>query len=403
MDRQHYEEMAANLNVLEQEGFLQTKNMFLFGHCNATEELANLLIEKGCKVRAILDNNVSKQGTDYRGIPIEAPKEVLLSEPDDTVICIVARAYAAMAKQLQQMGFRGRVEKLVDYNSYAEYSLSDETIERKQKRVRRGEYLLRQAEEKYQGFYRIYCPFSALGDVYYMMSYLSYYLAKKETDRYVIFTIGKACAEVARMFGAEHVEACSQKNMDEQIQAVLYAGESNAFIPHQDRPYVANLYKALYIKKIPLEMIYKYGVFALSKECEPCRPVKLGQYEKLSEIPQGKAVILSPHAKSVTNIGDVYWRQIIQYYKEKEYEVYTNVAGEETVLEGTKRLEVPLAQLQSVVERAGIFIGLRSGLCDVLKWADCKKIALYPDCYYSDTKWKMEEMYHLEGWENIVV
>ena len=59
--------------------------------------------------------------------------------------------------------------------------------------------------------------------------------------------------------------------------------------------------------------------------------------------------------------------------------------------------------MRSVVERAGTFIGIRSGLCDVIREADCRKIALYPDCYYSDTKWKVEEIFHLDTFENIVV
>ena len=66
-------------------------------------------------------------------------------------------------------------------------------------------------------------------------------------------------------------------------------------------------------------------------------------------------------------------------------------------------MEVSLDKIQSVVECVGTFIGLRSGLCDVIKYADCEKIALYPDYYYSDTKWKAIDMYALRGWKNIVV
>ena len=46
---------------------------------------------------------------------------------------------------------------------------------------------------------------------------------------------------------------------------------------------------------------------------------------------------------------------------------------------------------------------IRSGLCDVIREASCQKIALYPDYYYCDTKWKAIDMYRLESWENIVV
>lgn len=118
---------------------------------------------------------------------------------------------------------------------------------------------------------------------------------------------------------------------------------------------------------------------------------------------QGKSVIISPYAKSVTNIPQSYWKQIIRYYRDKNYPVFTNVVKGEEPLPETIALEVRLDRMQSAAEQAGTFIGLRSGLCDVLKEASCRKIALYPDCYYSDTRWKMEEIYHLDNWENIVV
>lgn len=403
MDKLHYKEMLENLNSLEKEEMLDRKNIYLFGHCNATEELADLMIEKGYYIRGILDNNISKQGTKHKNILIVSPENILDSQAENTIVCIVARAYAAMVKQLNQMGYKGRVEQLVNYNSYSEYSLSEETLNRKLQRVRQGMEILEQMKEKYPQCYRIYCPFCALGDVYYMMSYLPYFLERNKITEYVVFSIGQACTSVVKMFGVKYAEALSQREMDEQIQAMLYSGDESAFIAHHDRPYVVNVYKILYIKRISLEMLYKYGVFALEKSCKAYRPSCLETYEKLDEIPEGKAVIISPYAKSVTNIEETYWEQIIKYFKNKGYDVYTNAVGEEKTLSDTIRLEIPLAQLQSVVEKAGIFIGIRSGLCDVIKWADCRKIALYPDCFYSDTRWKMEEIYHLDGWENIVI
>ncbi len=59
--------------------------------------------------------------------------------------------------------------------------------------------------------------------------------------------------------------------------------------------------------------------------------------------------------------------------------------------------------MKSVVERAGTFIGIRSGLCDVIRTADCHKIALYPDYHYCGTRWTAAEIYAIEGFENIVV
>ena len=269
--------------------------------------------------------------------------------------------------------------------------------------MQRGAERLARIKEDYPKHFRIFCPFAALGDVYYMMSYLPYFLEKRERKQAVVFTIGKACADVVRIFGGVEVQVLTQKEMDETIQAVLYLRDTESYIPHQDRPYVVNLYKALYIKMIPFEVIYKCGVFALPVDTKPYKPQNLKCYEKLVEIPYKKSVILSPYAKSVTTISMEYWEQIISHYKESGYSIYTNVTREEAELIGTRRLEVSLDEIQSVVEHAGTFIGLRSGLCDVIKYADCDKTAIYPDSFYSDTKWKMAEIYHLDGWNNIVI
>ena len=403
MDKQHYDEMLENLEHFIKENDIDNKKIYLFGHCNATEVLVDELSKRAIFVQAILDNNISKQGTSYNTVPIVSPLEIIKEDMSNSIVFIVARAYAPMAKQLNQLGYTGKIKKLVDYNSYAEYSLAPETIQAKYERMQRGAERLEKMKIQYPKHFFIFCPFAALGDVYYMMSYLPHFLKKRNREQVLVFTIGKACANVVDMFGGVKSKVFTQKEMDETIQAVLYLKDTDSYIPHQDRPYVINLYKALYVKKISLETIYKCGVFALPKDTEPYKPVHLKQYDGLSKIPYKKSVVLSPYAKSVTNISMEYWEQIIAYYKEKGYALYTNVIPEEKELVGTNRLEVALNEIQSVVEHAGTFIGLRSGLCDVIKYADCDKTAIYPDAFYSDTQWKMAEIYHLEGWDNVVI
>lgn len=403
MDALHYQEMTENLETLIREGAVQGKEIYLFGHCNATEELADLMLSKGHAVKAILDNNKDKAGNTYRDIPIQEPSSIMQEKPGQTLVCVVARAYAAMAAQLKRMGYDGRVVKLVDYNTYAEYSLSAETLTRRRQRVERGRERFLRLQEKYPEHFFFLCPFCALGDIYIMMSYLPRFLEKRNITKCVIVVIGNACGQVVRLFGDYSTETLSQKEMDETVQAALFFGEQNVFIPHQDRPYVVNLSKALYIKKIPLEKLYCCGVFGLPEDTVPCRPAYGETYDGPEEIEPGKTVILAPYAKSVTSLKPEVWERIVEEYRGRGYVCYTNVAGEEMPLPGTKPVSPSIAQICSLVEKAGTFIGIRSGLCDVVKDAACKKIALYPDYRYSDTKWKAVDMYRLEGWENIVI
>lgn len=403
----HYVEMISNLDKLADSDLLQSKDIYLFGHCNATEELATELLQRGFSVRAIMDNNIAKQGGVCYGIPIVAPVNILNQPLNDIVVCIVARAYEAMKEQLRDIGYQGEVYKLVDYNSYAEYSLSEDTIRCKSKRVKDGILRKQRLEQNYPECFKVLCPFSALGDIFLAMSYLPYFLEKRTIKKCVVGVIENACAQVAELFGQEnvHIETFTQKDMDELIQACLYTRDSSFFIAHQDRPYVVNLHRALYVKCIPLEQIYCCGVFGLPADTKPVKPKaeKQRQYFGLQDICKGKAVILSPYAKSVTALPERIWQDIVQYYKGKGYQCFTNAVGNEQVLEGTLRISPAICELQSVAEYAGTFIGIRSGLCDVLKYAQCKKIALYPDYHYCDTRWKAIDMYAIDGWDNIVI
>lgn len=410
MDRLHYKEMIDNLNELLKSGETESKIIYLFGHCNATEELADALLERGYIPAAILDNNKAKHGKDYKGIGIVPPSEIMDEKTEDCLVCIVARAYAAMADQLKRSGYKGMIRKLVDYNSYADYSLSESTLLRMEMRVLHGEKKLEELNCRLErncggssGYRKILCPFSALGDIYFMMSYLPYYLEKTGAENCFIGVVGDACAEVVKLFGSYPVAAFSQKDMDEMIQAALYTRDQQTFIPHQDRPYVVDLYKALYVKKIPLERIYCCGVFGLSADTKGYEPGNFAEYPDLQKIRKGRAVILSPYAKSVAALPDDLWKQIVEDYTLKGYQCFTNVSGEEKALAGTLPISPSIAEIRSVVERAGTFVGIRNGLCDVLRTAKADRTALYPDYNYCDTDWKAIDIYRIEGWKNIVI
>jgi len=402
MDKQHYCEMEKNFFLLKNSNAFFDKNIYLFGHCNATEELIELLEKQSLTPKAIMDNNSSKHGTFYKNTPIVSPDEIL-NELGKTIVLIVARAYESMALQLKNIGYKGEIIKLVEYNSFSEYSLSEETIERRYKRVQRGIAKLNDLKKKYPGKFRILCPFPALGDVFYAMSYLPQFLKKRAISDYVVCVVGGGSAKVVEIFSHKNIAVFSQPDMDEIIQAELFTKDDDFFIPHNDKPYVVQLYKALYVKMIPFETIYKCGVYGLPVNTEPVKPTMLKIYSHLDKIKKNKTLIISPYAKSVSNIPMSYWEKIITDYSSKGFDIYTNTVGEEEALQGTKRIEIPLDEIQSAVEYAGHFIGIRSGLCDVIKYADCNKTAVYPDRCFSDTKWKMSEIFHLDGWENVVL
>lgn len=403
MDKLCSEEIRIALDMFLCKEVTDDRKIYLFGHCNATEIVIDELLQEGHEISAILDNSIEKQGREFRGIKIQSPMVIQAEKANEAIVLIASRFYEEMKAQLRMLGFQGKVVKLLEYNTYAEYSLTEDVISRKAARVENGVKIISGIEHKHPGCFRIFCPLAALGDVYFCMSYLPLFMEKRGIKKCVICVASQACAKVVSLFGQEHIEILPQYDLDAAIQASLYTRDPNAFIAHQDRPYVVNLHKALYVKMIPLEQIYLYGVFGLPSESKPCVPKCWLPYENLVEIVPGKTVILSPYAKSVIPLPDKVWKDIVEDYTNQGYDVYTNTVGDEKPLEGTKKISPDITQMKSLVEHAGTFIGIRSGLCDVLKTAKCKKIALYPDYNYSDTKWKAIDMYRIEGFDNIEV
>lgn len=403
MDSEQYREMRENFQAAAEVCSLRDRKIYLFGHCGATEELADLILNQGYGIEAILDNSCTKQGRQYRGIVIREPSAVLEHDSRKSVVFLVTRFYEAMYAQLRKLGFAGKVQKLVEYDTGAEYSLSPETVKRKNDRVAGGMKTVRELEEKYPGMFRIYCPFPALGDVCFCMSYLPYFQKRRGFSEYVICVSRESCAQGAVLFGAVHVEVLRQECLDAAVQAELYMQDEHAFIAHQDRPYAIDLCRALHVKKITLEKMYCCGVFGLPGETKPVPPAAWLPYRGPERIEAHHAVIFAPYAKSVPLLPKHVWEDIVADYGARGCQLFTNVAEGEEPLKGTEPICPGIREMKSVVERAGTFIGIRSGLCDVIRTADCHKIALYPDYHYCGTRWTAAEIYAIEGFENIVV
>jgi hypothetical protein len=384
-------------------GALTGASVFAFGHCNATEEMIDYLSENGVAIKAILDNSGSKQGSVYRDVPIISPAYMKGADIEDSIVLIVTRFFAEMSAQLRRLGYAGEIVKVVDYNSFAEYSLSDETFARKKARMERGAETLAKIRARYPSQHLVICPNNALGDVYWAMAFLPAYLAKHGIREVAVVAIGEGCRQVAEMFGMLNAVTLCHAEMDEFVQALIFARDGNGIIAHHDRPYTDNIIKYLDRHFLSFIDYYRCAVYGLPQDAAPVAPAGLEPYSGAPQLAEGKTVILSPYAKSVAEPPAAYWERLAEQYCRDGYFVCTSVNGDEPAVRQTVPLHIPLSQIISAVECAGLFIGLRNGLCDVLNTANCRKIAVFPDCYYSTTPHKVAEFFALPGWESVVL
>ena len=123
---------------------------------------------------------------------------------------------------------------------------------------------------------------------------------------------------------------------------------------------------------------YKKFVFDLPQDTPLAYPIiKSLDYENISNL-RGKyilnkrTIILLPRAKTLKNLDENFWVTMAQRLKEKNYIVYTNVAGDEKPVEGTLPINTNFAELYYIADKVKCFIGLRSGVFDFLAMTDAK-------------------------------
>lgn len=401
METVYQDEMKRNIDALLSSGQLNHRAVFVFGHCNATEEMIDYLFDHYIAVTAILDNNDSKRDMTYREIPVKSPVTIIDESDSGSVVLIAARFFDSMERQLRSLGYGGKIHKVVNYGLFAEYSLSDDTFLRKKERVLRGFDTLKRIRGKYSGQHLVVCPNKALGDVYWTFAFLPAYCKKHSIKEAVAVVIGDECRQVAELFHVEPV-LLTRAEMDEFVQALLFTRESNCIIAHHDRPYTDNIIRYLDKRFLSFIDYYRYAVYGLDKDAEPIPPVSHLPLKNTHQLIKDKTVILSPCAKSVVQLPNLFWLNLAEEYRNKGYLVYTNITGEENPIKGTIPLSLPINQMIAAAEYAGCFIGIRSGLCDILHTARCRKTVVFPDCIYSTTPCKVEDFFALPGWDKIV-
>lgn len=102
----------------------------------------------------------------------------------------------------------------------------------------------------------------------------------------------------------------------------------------------------------------------------------------------GKTIVLAPYSTGLKGYSppNSFWTTIAEKLIESGYSVCTNCGKDEVAIKGTCPLFVPYKKIVPFLELAGGFVGIRSGLCDIIAGTKCKKIVvhLYKAQYWPD-------------------
>ncbi len=391
------------IDDLQRSGRLEHVSLYAFGHTAATEQMRRRLDRHDMTLTGILDNNSAKQGCSLHGVPVISPSAITdVNVP--SVVLIASRFHGEMCRQLLNLKYAGEIIRV------GTASIEPDAASGRDRD--RGTRLLDQLRISHPDRRLIVCPFGALGDVYWALAYLpTADRTGRRLPRAVVVVVGEGCRQVARLFGHEDVHRLTQVEMDDLVGAIVDGGAQDATIAHHDRPYgdaaPARVLDTRFVSFTDMYRDLVYHRSAGSRPQVPRRdvPAQTSQADPswVSEIPQGRGVLMTPYAKSVLPVPWSFWEHTAERHTSQGDVVATVVHGDEDPVPGTLALEIPIPELLDAVEHAGTFISLRSGLCDVVHTARGRKVHVFPDAHYSTTPYKVADFFALPGWESVVL
>lgn len=332
-------------------------------------------------ITAVLDNNRDLTGSYCEEIRVYTPKQYLAGEHKDHLKIIVpTKSYQAICEQLYCLGYHIGEQVFVTYIEYVPYnanSIIDNML--------KGREIYDEIRAMYPEDRLYFITYNGIGDTYLAGMYLADRMRYDGIHTGVVIFLSEICRRVFRILLHD---ACIRgdyviRNERDFHNLLLFIRQMG-----YERLGVCNLTHSFDLvdpgylrgyKGLDFNTMIQIGVYHA-----PVKKTGIGVISKDSGnimtsygLKEGKTAILSPYAKAARDLPEGFWEELAERLSDKGYTVCTNIAGSEQAIEGTIPLAAPLEQIFNLVEKCGVFIGLRSGLCDLISGAHAEKIILY--------------------------
>lgn len=233
-------------------------------------------------------------------------------------------------------------------------------------------------------------PWPGTGDIFLLHEYFSLYLAREKITDYVVTTSGGAAKKIVDLFPLQNSIQISSNETLQLVRLYEFMGSSipNLKILHHCplglHTGINSMLQGIHgTTTRDMLLGIAAGISVLSgKTDKPCFSEDLDaahEYLKKNGLQPGKTIILAPFSKSCSSMFPIHgWEYLARFFSAQGYSVCTNCGdmGEQPI-KGTHALYFPFVDGMSILEAAGYFISNRSGLCDVIGFANCKKVVLY--------------------------
>lgn len=363
--------------------FLSNNFVYLFGVNDYAREIIKYLFTKGIKINAIFDNDQKKQGSYCQGVPVVAPTEK--TDGGEYIICSVF--WHEMQAQLLDEGVSEEHIFCIILPKFGE------TLKESLRDLFRGRRIYQKIRQLYPNEKILLCPYTGTGDIYLICTFLEAYLTKEKIMDYVLVVVSSPCEKVTRIFSIPQIycidgpEACRALTkyymVCPQVCNLKILNDSWGDVYTNPEQWVRGLHD------LDFATVFRRFVFDLPECTSPIHPIFLDASAEIKELAykhalkRKKTVILAPYSTTLSDLSVSFWEELAAELKVKGWRIVTNSGSkDEPPIKGTEGVFFPLNIAPQFITWAGAFIGVRSGLCDVISGADAKKIILYDSKNY---------------------
>lgn len=232
----------------------------------------------------------------------------------------------------------------------------------------------------------MFCPFEGTGDAYIVGLNLRAYIKKFNIHRYVVLEPLSAGTKVLKLFGDIPVRTISIEQRNQFRAFVTFMGSTldDVHLMHFNDWSTTSILG--YVEGINgisfFDMFHSLWLDSKSKthprfsNCD-CEIDKI--FDQYGLIP-GRTVLLAPCAGTIGEFPSYFWREIIGELVSNGYKVILNADGNaKTEWDDVPATLIPYPIVVPFLDRCGYFIGIRSGLCDIVSSSKCRKIIVYPE------------------------
>ena len=369
------------------------KNVYIFGLTRFAGDICRSLRDCGFEVAGLLDSNPEKDGFHVEmSLRCQLPEHALCPYDENAIIIVVEKHARAMRGCLAKLGYRDDQIYEIPLDWGIARSLGDDvaTLKEEFSKACAG-YELRQQ----LGDGLLITSIGGTGDVFWLCTLLPEYLKCSSIENYTLLLekrkSSKADAHVAALFGIDGIRTCPIDDLLALYKAWDFFGGCRMNMKpdlHLGSRLVRNILPKKenghfppwrhHLNSMRFQYFFYEGPLDLAAPVQ--HPVPEDMFSRVG-FRLGMTVVLAPYANAYSSVlleHTDFWDRLARALIGRGYDVCTNCSTDEGAIEGTLGICVPFDEIADFLNRAGGFVSIRSGLCDIASIAsDCTMVLLY--------------------------